>query len=167
MAEEEGFEPPRALTPLSVFKTDPFSRAWVFLRIRQVISYHAYSIASTIIFKFFFPTIKKAPTIVHDQGRGLDSCRIREIGIGRREKYDQQTKRDRRRDDQCIGTYFGIAETEFTSFGLIQIIRLLRFGQYTIRKGVRSHVILHLTYGVRGYCNGPHVYRCNHYGQWV
>ena len=33
MAEEEGFEPPRALTPLSVFKTDPFSRAWVFLRV--------------------------------------------------------------------------------------------------------------------------------------
>ena len=33
MAEEEGFEPPRALTPLSVFKTDPFSRAWVFLHI--------------------------------------------------------------------------------------------------------------------------------------
>ena len=32
MAEEEGFEPPRALTPLPVFKTDPFSRAWVFLR---------------------------------------------------------------------------------------------------------------------------------------
>ncbi len=32
MAEEEGFEPPRALTPLSVFKTDPFSQAWVFLR---------------------------------------------------------------------------------------------------------------------------------------
>jgi hypothetical protein len=32
MAEEEGFEPPRALTPLSVFKTDPFSRTWVFLR---------------------------------------------------------------------------------------------------------------------------------------
>ena len=33
MEEEEGFEPPRALTPLSVFKTDPFSRTWVFLRI--------------------------------------------------------------------------------------------------------------------------------------
>ena len=33
MAEEEGFEPPRALTPLSVFKTDPFSRTWVFLHI--------------------------------------------------------------------------------------------------------------------------------------
>jgi hypothetical protein len=33
MAEEEGFEPPRALTPLSVFKTDPFSRTWVFLRV--------------------------------------------------------------------------------------------------------------------------------------
>ncbi len=32
MAEEEGFEPPRALTPLPVFKTDPFSQAWVFLR---------------------------------------------------------------------------------------------------------------------------------------
>ena len=33
MAEEEGFEPPRALIPLSVFKTDPFSRTWVFLHI--------------------------------------------------------------------------------------------------------------------------------------
>jgi hypothetical protein len=33
MAEEEGFEPPRALTPLSVFKTDPFSQTWVFLHI--------------------------------------------------------------------------------------------------------------------------------------
>ncbi len=31
MAEEEGFEPPRGLTRLSVFKTDPFSRTWVFL----------------------------------------------------------------------------------------------------------------------------------------
>ena len=31
MAEEEGFEPPRALTPLLVFKTSPFSQAWVFL----------------------------------------------------------------------------------------------------------------------------------------
>ena len=31
MAEEEGFEPPRAVKPLSVFKTDPFSRTWVFL----------------------------------------------------------------------------------------------------------------------------------------
>ena len=29
--EEEGFEPPRAVKPLSVFKTDPFSRTWVFL----------------------------------------------------------------------------------------------------------------------------------------
>ncbi len=33
MAEEEGFEPPRAVKPLSVFKTDPFSQTWVFLRI--------------------------------------------------------------------------------------------------------------------------------------
>ncbi len=32
MAEEEGFEPPRGVTRLSVFKTDPFSRTWVFLR---------------------------------------------------------------------------------------------------------------------------------------
>jgi hypothetical protein len=33
MEEVEGFEPPRDLTPLSVFKTDPFSRTWVYLRI--------------------------------------------------------------------------------------------------------------------------------------
>ena len=32
MEEEEGFEPPRGMTRLSVFKTDPFSRTWVFLR---------------------------------------------------------------------------------------------------------------------------------------
>ena len=31
MEEVEGFEPPRDLTPLSVFKTDPFSRTWVYL----------------------------------------------------------------------------------------------------------------------------------------
>jgi hypothetical protein len=31
MAEEEGFEPPRAVTPLSVFETDPFSQTWVLL----------------------------------------------------------------------------------------------------------------------------------------
>ena len=33
MAEEEGFEPPLRSHVLSVFKTDPFSRTWVFLRI--------------------------------------------------------------------------------------------------------------------------------------
>ena len=33
MEEEEGFEPPRGLTRLSVFKTDPFSQTWVFLQI--------------------------------------------------------------------------------------------------------------------------------------
>ena len=33
LAEEEGFEPPRRSHALSVFKTDPFSRTWVFLRI--------------------------------------------------------------------------------------------------------------------------------------
>ncbi len=32
MAEKEGFEPPRRSHALSVFKTDPFSRAWVFLQ---------------------------------------------------------------------------------------------------------------------------------------
>src|SRR5699024_12772653 len=31
--EEEGFEPPRALTPLSACKTDPFNQTWVFLHI--------------------------------------------------------------------------------------------------------------------------------------
>ena len=29
--EEEGFEPPRGMNRLSVFKTDPFSRTWVLL----------------------------------------------------------------------------------------------------------------------------------------
>ena len=36
MAEEEGFEPPRGLTRLSVFKTDPFSQTWVFLQMYKV-----------------------------------------------------------------------------------------------------------------------------------
>ena len=31
MEEERGFEPLRGMTRLSVFKTDPFSRTWVFL----------------------------------------------------------------------------------------------------------------------------------------
>jgi hypothetical protein len=34
MEEEEGFEPPRGMTRLSVFKTDPFSQTWVFLRVK-------------------------------------------------------------------------------------------------------------------------------------
>ena len=33
MAEEEGFEPPRRFLDLLVFKTSPFSQAWVFLRV--------------------------------------------------------------------------------------------------------------------------------------
>ena len=33
MEEVEGFEPPRGLTRLSVFKTDPFSQTWVYLHI--------------------------------------------------------------------------------------------------------------------------------------
>jgi hypothetical protein len=36
MEEEEGFEPPRGMTRLSVFKTDPFSRTWVFLRVDKI-----------------------------------------------------------------------------------------------------------------------------------
>ena len=36
MEEVEGFEPPRGLTPLSVFKTDPFSQTWVFLQMYKV-----------------------------------------------------------------------------------------------------------------------------------
>ena len=36
MEEVEGFEPPRDLTPLSVFKTDPFSQTWVFLRVNKI-----------------------------------------------------------------------------------------------------------------------------------
>ena len=32
MEEEEGLEPPRGMTRLSVFKTDPFSQTWVFLQ---------------------------------------------------------------------------------------------------------------------------------------
>ncbi len=35
MAEEEGFEPPRAVTPLAVFETAPFSQTWVFLRTKM------------------------------------------------------------------------------------------------------------------------------------
>jgi hypothetical protein len=31
MAEEKGFEPLRRSHDLSVFKTDPFNRTWVFL----------------------------------------------------------------------------------------------------------------------------------------
>ncbi len=63
MAEEEGFEPPRALTPLSVFKTDPFSRAWVFLRVGQVILYHVLKNMSTIILMFFFLSVHIASAI--------------------------------------------------------------------------------------------------------
>ena len=32
MEEVEGFEPPRGLTRLLVFKTNPFSRTWVYLQ---------------------------------------------------------------------------------------------------------------------------------------
>ena len=37
MAEEEGFEPPRRFHALSVFKTDPFSRTWVFLHFIHIL----------------------------------------------------------------------------------------------------------------------------------
>ena len=32
MEEVEGFEPPRGLTRLLVFKTNPFSQTWVYLQ---------------------------------------------------------------------------------------------------------------------------------------
>ena len=35
MAQVEGFEPPQDVNPLSVFKTDPFSRTWVNLHHKQ------------------------------------------------------------------------------------------------------------------------------------
>lgn len=57
MAEEEGFEPPRGLTRLSVFKTDPFSRTWVFLRMmsyRQKLIYHEFNRKSILFEKIIF-----------------------------------------------------------------------------------------------------------------
>ena len=33
MAQVEGFEPPQDVNPLSVFKTDPFSRTWVMAQV--------------------------------------------------------------------------------------------------------------------------------------
>ena len=36
MEEVEGFEPPRGVTRLSVFKTDPFSQTWVYLQYNNV-----------------------------------------------------------------------------------------------------------------------------------
>ncbi len=40
MADDEGFEPPRALLHLSVFKTDPFNRAWVIIRVSLLYEYN-------------------------------------------------------------------------------------------------------------------------------
>ena len=37
MAEEKGFEPLRRLHDLSVFKTDPFNRTWVFLHKNKLV----------------------------------------------------------------------------------------------------------------------------------
>jgi hypothetical protein len=37
MEEVEGFEPPRGVTRLSVFKTDPFSQTWVYLHDYNVV----------------------------------------------------------------------------------------------------------------------------------
>ena len=36
MAEKEGFEPPRRLLDLPVFKTGPFSQTWVLLQLKMV-----------------------------------------------------------------------------------------------------------------------------------
>ena len=37
LAEEKGFEPLRRFHDLSVFKTDPFNRTWVFLHIYKLV----------------------------------------------------------------------------------------------------------------------------------
>ncbi len=47
MADDEGFEPPRALLHLSVFKTDPFNRAWVIIRVSLLYEYNEW-------FTFFY-----------------------------------------------------------------------------------------------------------------
>ena len=60
MEEEEGFEPPRDLTPLSVFKTDPFSQTWVFLRIRQELIYHERNMGVNTFADFFLKNFGKA-----------------------------------------------------------------------------------------------------------
>ena len=39
MEEVEGFEPPRGVTRLSVFKTDPFSQTWVYLRYNYYVNW--------------------------------------------------------------------------------------------------------------------------------
>ena len=36
MYEVEGFEPPRGLTRLLVFKTNPFSQTWVYLQHKNI-----------------------------------------------------------------------------------------------------------------------------------
>jgi hypothetical protein len=54
MEEEEGFEPPRAVTPLSVFKTDPFSQTWVFLLGTKIILSWIKKYVKHRILKIFF-----------------------------------------------------------------------------------------------------------------
>lgn len=64
MAEEGGFEPPRALTPLSVFETDPFSRTWVLLR---MVGYQR-NYSENVIFRqlpFLFFNIVNKPHRTH------------------------------------------------------------------------------------------------------
>ncbi len=63
MEEEEGFEPPRDLTPLSVFKTDPFSQTWVFLRVGQDIIYHGFKKESTVLKEKIIVFIKIDKTV--------------------------------------------------------------------------------------------------------
>jgi hypothetical protein len=64
MEEVEGFEPPRGVTRLSVFKTDPFSQTWVYLRDKK---YNImYLKTSQHFFKSFFragvhPARKRRP----------------------------------------------------------------------------------------------------------
>ncbi len=67
MAEEEGFEPPRALTPLSVFKTDPFSRTWVFLRFDKIYYIMINWISSSVFINFFHLCLSHAKDRVLDR----------------------------------------------------------------------------------------------------
>ena len=73
LAEEKGFEPLRRLHDLSVFKTDPFNQAWVFLHYMVLVAgieparditpagfsyhyyFHSYQIIIFVVWTFSLP----------------------------------------------------------------------------------------------------------------
>jgi hypothetical protein len=61
MEEVEGFEPPRVVKPLSVFKTDPFSRTWVYLRVTDK-NYN--NMLGNIVSTLFLKKVKKREEII-------------------------------------------------------------------------------------------------------